>query len=391
MSCMITIRLKSQGQGRVLSGHPWAFAGEILPHRHSLADGDCAELYDAQGRLLGSGLWSGRSQIAWRRYSFASRPFDEVFIAEALRKAVERRLPGRFRRLVWSEADHLPGLVVDQFDGVLAVQALTAGVDRALPIITSWLSKNLGAEEIILRNDAPSRVHDGLALGVRTLSGRLLSPDWFRIEGVEYLLDLAGGQKTGFYLDQREQHLRVARLAQGRRVLDGFCNQGGFALQAARMGASSVLAIDSSEDCTLAVARNASRNSLDERIRPLRANMFDWFTQQRAGRDGVVFDLIVLDPPPFARNREAMDGALRGYKEINLRAMHMLAPGGILATYSCSQRVNTGMFMGMLGEAAVDTRRTVRVLEVTGQPMDHPVLLNFPESHYLKGAILQVE
>ena len=388
---MRTIRLKSQSQGRVLSGHPWVFASEIHPHKHPLVDGDCVELYDAQERLLGSGLWSGRSQIAWRRYSHASRPFDEVFIAETLRKAVERRVPGRFRRLVWSEADHLPGLVVDQFDSTLVVQALTAGVDRALPAITSWLSKNLGATEIVLRNDVPSRLHDGLPLGVCTLSGHLLPPNWFRIEDVEYLLDLTGGQKTGFYLDQREQHLRVARLARGRRVLDGFCNQGGFALQAARMGAAEVLAIDSSEECTGAVARNASRNGLDGRIHPLRANMFDWFTQQRTGQGDSTFDLIVLDPPPFARNREAMDGALRGYKEINLRAMHMLSSGGILATYSCSQRVSTRMFMTMLGEAALDARRTVRVLEVTGQPVDHPVLLNLPESHYLKGAILLVE
>jgi 23S rRNA (cytosine1962-C5)-methyltransferase len=370
----------------VLEGHPWAFAGEIDRRNQTLEDGEGVELCDTRGRSQGSGIWSNRSQIAWRRYSREARPFDAAFLDEALRGALARRPAGRYRRLVWSEADHLPGLVVDQFDRVLVVQTLTVGTELVLPQITAWLQENLAPSEIVFRNDATSRQYDGLPLEVRTASGKPFAPDWFRIEGVEYFLDLAGGQKTGFYLDQREQHLRVASFAKGRRVLDGFCNQGGFALQAARAGAVDVLGIDSSEECVQAAGRNADRNKLKPRF--LRANMFDWFTENR---EGVAFDLIVLDPPPFARNKDALEGALRGYKELNLRALRLLAPNGILATYSCSQRVGTSDFLAMLGDAAADARRTARVLEITGQPADHPVLLSFPESHYLKGAILRVE
>lgn len=362
------------------------FSGEISPRHPAIADGECAELYDYNGRSLGSGLWSNLSQISWRRYSHVARPFNAGFIGHMLRCALERRPEGRFRRLVWSEADHLPGLVVDQFDGVLVVQALTAGIDRALPEIADWFQKNLAPAEIVFRNDAPARRHDGLPLEVRTASGAAVAPGWFRIEGVEYFLNFADGQKTGFYLDQREQHLRVASFARGRHVLDGFCNQGGFALQCARAGAAEVLGVDSSAECVAVASRNATRNALGARF--LCANMFDWFTQNReAGR----FGLIALDPPPFARNKESVEGALRGYKELNLRALRLLAPGGVLATYSCSQRVGMPEFLAMLAEAAADAHRTTRLLEVAGQPVDHPVLLNFPESHYLKGAIVQVE
>ena len=382
---MKTLRLKAARPARVLSGHPWAFAGEIDRRGQNLADGEGVELCDARGRSLGSGLWSNVSKISWRRYSREAQPFDARFLHEALARAVGRRPRGKFRRLVWSEADHLPGLVVDQFDRVVVVQALTAGVDQALPVIAAWLERELGPEEIIFRNDAPSRQYDGLSLEVRTASGRERKPDWFCIEGVEYFLDLTGGQKTGFYLDQREQHLRVAELAKGKKVLDAFCNQGGFALQAAKAGAAAVLGIDASAECVAAGESNAARNGLS--VQFLQANMFDWFTENRAAK----FDLIVLDPPPFARSKDALAGAMRGYKELNLRALRLLNPGGILATYSCSQRVSPGDFLAMLAEAAVDARREARLLEQTGQPADHPVLLSFPESHYLKGALLQVE
>ncbi|MDR2982202.1 MAG: class I SAM-dependent rRNA methyltransferase [Puniceicoccales bacterium] len=379
------VRLKSSRPCRVLSGHPWAFAGEIDRQNQKLEDGDCVELRDVRGRSLGSGLWSNRSQIAWRRYAREMRLFDRKFLREALSSAVSRRSPGQYRRLVWSEADHLPGLVVDQFDRAIVVQVLTAGMACAQNEIALWLKDNLSPREIIFRNDAASRQYDGLELEVHTESGDPFVPDWFNIEGVEYFLDLSGGQKTGFYLDQREQHLQVAKYAHGRRALDGFCNQGGFSLQMARAGAASVEGIDSSEECVTAAARNAERNKLAAKF--TRANMFDWFTENRTQK----FDLIVLDPPPFAKNKEAMAGAMRGYKELNLRALRLLNPGGILATYSCSQRVSTSDFLAMLGDAAADAKREARVLEITGQPSDHPVLLNFPESHYLKGAILQAE
>jgi 23S rRNA (cytosine1962-C5)-methyltransferase len=395
---MEILHLKPNRPARVLHGHPWVFAGEVEPRRRRPENGESAELLDDRGRSLGTGIWSNTSQIAWRRYSRAVRPFDSVFVAWALGAALARRPEGRFRRLVWSEADHLPGLVVDQFDTVLVIQALTAGADRIQDIAADWFRKNLtpAPTEIIFRNDASAREREGLPLGTRTASGTPPAPGWFQIEGVDYQLDLANGQKTGFYLDQREQHLRVATYARGRRVLDAFCNQGGFALQAAKAGAASVLGVDSSQDCIQTATGNATRNGLTATTRFQCANMFDWFTKNRPTRDDDPaathpFDLIILDPPPFARDKNAMPGALRGYKELNLRALKLLAPGGILATYSCSQRIGIESFLALLAEASADARRDTRLLEITGQPADHPVLLDFPESHYLKGAILRVE
>jgi len=194
-----------------------------------------------------------------------------------------------------------------------------------------------------------------------------------------------GAQKTGFFLDQRQQHLNIARHAKGRRVLDAFCNQGGFALNCAKAGASHVLAIDSSQDCVNAVKRNAEHNAL--KIETCCANMFDWFTQNRDER----FDLIILDPPSFARSKQQLEGALRGYKELNLRALKQLNPGGILATYSCSHGVSADAFFSTLVDAAADSRRNVRLLERTGQPLDHPVLVTMPQSQYLKGLVVSVD
>lgn len=380
------LQLKSGRPPRVVRGHPWAYAGEIGDLLSAKYDGQAIELRDARGSSLGSGLFNSRSQIAWRRFSYKVRPFDKAFLTEAIGKAVARRnAADRFCRLVWSEADSVPGLIVDRFDAVLVVQAQTLGVNSALPIITEVLRELLAPSEIVFRNDAPARQYEGLNLEVKTASGQPLPADWYRIDGIEYFLDLMGGQKTGFYLDQRAQHSKVGALAAGRRVLDGCCNQGSFALHCAKGGATSVLAVDSSRDCIAASLKNAERNGL--RIDAVAENLFDWF----GGHRGERFDLIVLDPPSFARNKKALPGALRGYKELNLRALQSLNPGGILATYSCSQSVSGGLFMETLREAAVDARRAVRLLEITGQSPDHPVLLAMPESQYLSGAIVSAD
>jgi 23S rRNA (cytosine1962-C5)-methyltransferase len=239
--------------------------------------------------------------------------------------------------------------------------------------------------EIILRNDASIRRLEGLPLEVKTRSGKAWEPRWVRIDGLDYWLDLQGGQKTGFYLDQRFQHAAVAKHAPGRRVLDAFCNQGPFALHCARAGAIEVRGLDSAAEAVAQARRNAERNGL--RAEFLVANVFDYFTEHR----DETWDLIVLDPPPFAKSKGALAGAMRGYKEINLRAMQRLTPGGVLATYSCSHHVQDADFRAMLAEAATDAKRQVRVLEFCHQPPDHPVLVTMPESEYLRGFILRVE
>jgi 23S rRNA (cytosine1962-C5)-methyltransferase len=370
---------------RALNGHPWVFAGEIAKPLPPEADGTGVILRDARGRLLGSGLYNGKSSIVWRRYARDEAEFDTTFLKEAIAKALARRDSEAVRRLVWSEADELPGLVADQYGDVVVLQTLTLGMEKHTAEIAQILKTATNAREVLFRNDAPGRRYEGLESVVETLSGTPLAPFWQEIDGVAYYLDLAGGQKTGFYLDQRAQHRRVAEFAKGRRVLDGFCNQGAFGLQCAKAGAASVLGIDSSALAVAQARANAEKNGLAAEF--LAENLFDYFTEKREE----TFDLIVLDPPSFARNKASVPGALRGYKELNLRAMRMLSPGGILATYSCSKSVTREMYQEVLTAAALDAGRRVRLVELSTQPKDHPAILGIPETEYLKGAILEVE
>ncbi len=362
------------------------FAGEVRSQPNPEFNGQSVVLKDERGRFLGVGVYNSKSQIVWRRFSRDARAvFDQAFLERTIKKAVSRRPDGSFRRLLWSEADDLPGLIVDQFDSVLVVQAVTLAVDQRLPAISEILQDLLQPEVILFRNDAPSRQHEGLSLEVRTADGRAFPPKWFAIDGMEYFLDLQKGHKTGFYLDQREEHARVAAFAKGHNVLDGFSNQGSFALHCARAGATSVTAVEISEECVALAGKNAARNRL--KVKFVQENLFDYFTAHRKEKYG----LIILDPPSFARNRKAVDGALRGYKEINLRALRMLEPGGILATYSCSLHVDRALFIEVLRQAAADSGRRVEVIAQTGQPIDHPVLLTMPESEYLKGCYLRAD
>jgi 23S rRNA (cytosine1962-C5)-methyltransferase len=331
------------------------------------------------------GIVNTRSQIVWRRYTSREDPWDSGFFARALDVALRNREEESFRRLVWSEADDMPGLVVDQFGDYLVVQALTLGVELVLPDILDLLQDLLSPRDMVIRNDAPSRKLEGLTLQQYSRSGKTVEPFWAKIYEIEYLLDLHSGQKTGFYLDQRQEHFKVATFAPDWRVLDAFCNQGAFALQCAAAGAREVLGLDSSEEAITAGRANARKNELQVRFE--RANVFDFFSE-REKEDR--FDLIILDPPSFAPNRKAVPAACRGYKELQLRALQALSPGGILATYCCSHHVGRDRFLELIEGAAVDSRRPVQLLYHTGQPLDHPVRLGFPESFYLKGCLLRV-
>lgn len=375
---------KEARHARVRRGHPWVFAGEIAELPDPLWDGQALPLEDARGRFLGMGIVNTRSQIVWRRYASREEAWDAAFFRRALEEAHRNREEEPFRRLVWSEADNLPGLVVDQFEDVLVVQALTLGVDRAQPEILPLLQELFEPREILLRNDAPTRTREGLELSAGTVSGRALEPFWAQIYNVWYKLDLAAGQKTGFYLDQRQEHFKVATLAADWRVLDAFCNQGAFALNCALAGAREVVAIDSSAEAIEQGRENARKNEVTIDFR--NENVFDFFSHHRDER----FDLVVLDPPSFAPNRRSLEGAAKGYKELHVRAFNCLMTGGILATYCCSHHVTRSLFREIIEEAAADTRRKVQLMYETGQPLDHPVILNFPESEYLKGFVLRV-
>jgi 23S rRNA (cytosine1962-C5)-methyltransferase len=388
-----SLKLKPNANARVLRGHPWVFANEVmelLPGEH---DGGVVECRDPRGRFLGAGIYNSRSQIVWRRLSRERVELDENYLRSALIRAIARRetpnsksqTPKECQRLVWSESDDLPGVVVDQFGDTLVLQTQTLAMEKRLATLVALLDELVHPAEIILRNDASIRRLEGLPLEVKTRSGQAWEPRWVRLDGLDYWLDLQGGQKTGFYLDQRFQHAAVAKYAPGRRVLDAFCNQGPFALHCARAGATEVRGLDSAAEAIAQARRNAGRNGL--RAEFLVANVFDYFTERR----DETWDLIVVDPPPFAKSKGALANAMRGYKEINLRAMQRLTPGGVLATYSCSHHVQDADFRAMLAEAATDAKRQVHVLEFCHQPPDHPVLVTMPESEYLRGFILRVE
>jgi 23S rRNA (cytosine1962-C5)-methyltransferase len=260
-------------------------------------------------------------------------------------------------------------------------------MERRSALIGDLVHRILKPSEVVFRNDAQIRRLEGLPLETHTRSGSPWEPRWVTVDGLEMWLDLMGGQKTGFYLDQREQHPAVARYCAGKSVLDAFCNQGSFGLHAARAGAARVLGLDSAPEAVDAARRSAERNRLAATFEV--ANVFDWLNDP--GNKAAAWDVIVLDPPPFAKSKSALEGALRGYKEINLRAMQRLAPGGVLATYTCSHHMQDADLRSVLAGAAADAKRRVRVLEFCHQPADHPVLISMAESEYLRGYILRVE
>jgi len=384
-----SLKLKPNAKPRVLGGHPWVFANEVEALLPAALDGEVVECRDRADRFLGSGIYNSKSQIVWRRFSRERAALDGVYLRAALARAIGRRAgAGDFCRLVWSESDDLPGLVVDRFGDTLVVQIQTQAMEKHAPSHRDLLADLLQPAEIIFRNDAPIRRLEGLPLAIHTRSGADWAPRWAAIGGVEYWLDLQAGQKTGFYLDQQAQHPLLAKYCAGKRVLDAFCNQGPFALHAARAGAAEVLGLDSAEEAIAQARLNAERNGLKARFEV--ANVFDWFNDPvRAGEPR--WDVIVLDPPPFAKSKSALEGALRGYKEINLRAMQRLNSGGVLATYTCSHHMQDAELRGVLAGAAADAKRKVHIMEFCHQPPDHPVLVTMPESEYLRGYILRVE
>lgn len=376
-----TLRLMPGRRHRAAQGHPWVFAGELEELPSAALDGKAAVCRDARGRLIGSGIVNTRSQIVWRKFSTRAEAWDEAALAARLETALCRRGGAPVARLVWSESDWIPGLTVDRLGDVLVGQALTRAVEEWREWIGARLLQATGARILVWRDEAPVRAKEGLE--VRGPSAKV-EPFWLEIDGVEFRIDPSGGQKTGFYLDQRGQYLRVAALARGRRVLDCFCNQGGFALHAMKAGAASAVGVDASALAVASGREAARRNGVE--LEFIEANAFDYLKTVTAG----FFDLIVLDPPPFAPSKDRVAGALRGYKEINLRALKALPTGGVLASYACSHHIGHEVFQAMLAEAAHDAGRSVRLLEIARQPEDHPVMLHFPESEYLRGFIVEV-
>jgi 23S rRNA (cytosine1962-C5)-methyltransferase len=380
------VTVSARGEQRIRSGHPWIYRADVVDVQ--AAAGDTVSVFGPGRRMLGHALFSDRSQIPIRMLTRGDAPADlglwRARLANALLFRESLRLDATAYRLVHGEGDLLPSLIVDRYADYLVVQALSQGVDRLLPEITRLLVDLTSPAGILARNDPRVRGLEGLEQKVEVLHGTIPESVVVREGPVEYDVDLWKGQKTGLFLDQRENRDAAARYARGR-LLDGFSYNGGFALRLARQ-CPEVEAVDISADAVARIQQNAARNDLPH-LQALEANVFDEL--RRLERAGARYDTIVLDPPAFAKNKASVPNALAGYKEINLRAMRLLAPGAYLVTCSCSYNVNEEMFEAMLAEASVDSHAPVTIVEKRMQGRDHPVLISVPETYYLKCFILR--
>lgn len=383
-----TAVISSRGAKRYQDGHPWIFKSDVVSPPSVPAG--AVSVTDQAGRPLGTALWSPQSEISLR---FVTKQMDASLDAAWWRERIGAAIARRSEvldadtnacRLVHGEGDGLPSLVVDRYDRWLVVQLLSAGLEAFRGEIVAALASLTGAEGILGRNDAAVRNREGLTRGVEALMGTVPETVEVREHGVRYLAAPHTGQKTGAFLDQREARVLVGRVARGR-ALDVFSYHGSFALHLARK-ADTVRAVDSSASALARVRENAALNGLTN-IEPVEADAIDFIRDEE--KAGAKYDTIVLDPPAFAKNRASISGAIRGYREINLRAMKLLAPGGMLYTASCSYHLPVADFLTMLREAAAHSGRRIIIRALTGQPSDHPEVLTIPETGYLKGALLE--
>lgn len=387
---MKTVHLKPKEERRILRGHPWIFSNELRDLPKELAPGDIVDILDASGRFIGRGYCNPRSLIAVRILTRIQEPIDGDFLRKRIAAAHTRRTTlgfGESYRAFFSEGDGLPGLIVDKYADTLVVQSLTAGTDILQDDLLTALRDEYAPKAIVLRNDTASRALEGLALDKRVVFGSLDGPVTIEEAGIAYHVDVLEGQKTGFFFDQRENRLALREYVRGRRALDCFCYVGAWSLSAARAGAAEVTGLDASERAIALARENAALNSLAVQFRI--ADVFDELRVLERQRER--FGCIVLDPPAFVKNRAKVREALKGYKEINLRAMKLLEPGGVLVTCSCSHHIDPALFQEMLVDAAYSAGRQARVLEMRSQARDHPVLLAAKESQYLKCAILMLD
>jgi 23S rRNA (cytosine1962-C5)-methyltransferase len=385
---MTQVEVNRRAAQRVESGHPWIFASDVVDH-HGAAPGCAVRVVDPHKRLLGTAHFSSTSKIALRLLSRQAETIDAGFFrtrverAAAYRRQVVRDTTAY--RLVYGEADLLPALIVDRYGDYFALQTLDQGMDAAKPQIVEALASLFSPAAILERNDAPVRTREGLPLVSGALRGEAPEEVEFEMNGLRWGVRPLHGQKTGVFLDQRENYLAARRFARGP-ALDAFTYTGGFALHLAAAGCA-VEAVDSSADALEAARRNAARNQLGG-IDFRQGDVFDLLAQYNQARRR--FGMIILDPPAFAKTRAQLAGAARGYKEINLRALRMLDTDGVLVTCSCSHHLTEAELLQIVAEAALDAGRRLCVLDRRTQALDHPILLTVPETHYLKCLILQV-
>ena len=388
--------LKKGEEKRVLAGHPWIFANEVLRVEDKGTQGSVARVVTHDGRFVGQGFINHHSKILVRILTLRDEPVDRNFFLERIKKAVAYRRAlgqicsrGNGFRVIFAESDGLPGLVADYFDGVLVVQILCFGMEVVKEMLVEILCEVLDPVCIYERSDVSVRLKEGLAEKTGVLYGTLPSEVEITENGLKMKIDIANGQKTGYFLDQRENRQATARYAKGRRVLDLFCNQGGFALCSALGGASEVVAVDSSDTALARVAENARLNGI--KVTTKKADVFSYLKTLREGvttPEHSKFDLIILDPPALTKSVDTVANGIGGYTDLNAQCLRILSSGGFLVTCSCSQHLTLPMFLDMLKESARRANASVRLVEIKTQAPDHAPLLSSEEGLYLKTAIL---
>ena len=379
-------------QKKLLQGHPWVYGNEIERVEGEIVDGDLVTVVDFRGRYMGTGFYNSRSLITVRLLTHRQEEITDELIAARVRAACDYRRFVMQRegtdscRLIYGEADRLPGVIADRFGGVIVLQVLALGMERYTQVIADALIACEQPTCLLLNNDDAIRIKEGMTCFTQVLHGELPGETIISENGVKLAVDVRGGQKTGYFLDQKDNHLFLRQFCRDARVLDCFSYIGGFALNAAMGGAREVTAVDISESAVELIRRNAALNGAQ--INAVCANCFDFLRAQV--KAGEKYDVVVLDPPAFTKAHANMANACRGYKEIALSAMRLLPAGGVLATHSCSYHMPEDVFVNTVLSAAQDLHRQVRVITLRRQDIDHPVLAGYPESHYLKSLWLQM-
>jgi 23S rRNA (cytosine1962-C5)-methyltransferase len=386
------VSLKKNEDRRIKGGHPWVFSNEIGRIEGASEPGTACELFDVSGNFIGTGYHNAHSLISVRLLSRKQEDIDSVgFFEERIAAALAHRrsLYPQLEtfRLIYGESDFLPGLVVDKYGDYLSLQLLSAGMDRRRGLILEALQRLLSPKGIIARNDVAVRTMEGMTEEVELLQGAIPDAVLMQENGLTFEVDLRHGQKTGGFLDQKENHLLLQGISKDKDVLDCFCYSGSWAAHAGFFGARSVLGLDISERAVALAGRNAALNGLSDRVSFEECDAFDRLRSLKL--EGRSFGVVVLDPPAFVKNRKNLAEATKGYITINRRALELLEPGGYLITCSCSYHMGREPFREMLATSARQAKREVRLVRACSQAPDHPVLLNFPESEYLKCVVLQ--
>ncbi len=390
---MEKIRLKRNEDKRIKEGHLWVFSNEIDEPVETKVEGGVVEVHDSRGGFLAKGYYNRHSLIAVRILSYDK---DEKIDEDFFFKRIEQALKYRHRiypqlssyRVVYSEGDFLPGLIIDKYEKNLVLQILTSGMERFEDEIIKACEKLFAPARIVLRNDTSFRELEGLVQGVKIVKGDIENPALIEEFGLKFFVDLKEGQKTGFFFDQKENRLMGAIYAKGKKVLDCFCYTGAWSIAAGKNGAKGVLGIDSSEKSLELAKKNAKLNEVDKLCTFAKGDTFE--VLRGLVQKNEKFDMVILDPPAFVKSKSKLVEGMKGYKEINLQALKLLDKGGILVSCSCSHNFSKDLFMEMLKSAAKDAHKTLRLIEFRTQAKDHPILLSMPETEYLKCAILEV-